>query len=429
MVAIIKTGKSLRRIFHYNENKLKEGVASLLLTENYPLSDDQLTEHLKLKMLLKTAELNPDIKVNSVHISLNFDPSEDLSDEKMKAIAAAYLEKIGFGNQPYLVYRHHDSGHPHMHLVTTNIQQDGKRISLHNIGKLKSEPARKELESRFNLVRADEQKKSFYKLEPVSAEKVQYRNRATKNAIALVLDTVLKKYKFTSLPELNAVLNLYKVHAERGAEGSRIFKYGGLVYRVLDEKDQVVGTPIKASLFHDKPTLHYLEKQFAAHEFAKNQFRNPVKSRVDFILRTKRLNTLDDFQAALKKDGINLVIRTNKEGLVYGLTYVDFKTKCVFNGSSLGKSYSTKGILEQLGRQDSAQQALSQSVNKDTTRTNNSQQKSNTGEAITGDKSSSRTLSGDGQKSLLEQLTKHEYAAQQLPYEWRKKKKKKRKKL
>lgn len=68
MVAIIKTGKSLRRIFHYNENKLKEGAASLLLTENYPLSIDQLTEHLKLKMLVKTAELNPDIKVNSVHI-------------------------------------------------------------------------------------------------------------------------------------------------------------------------------------------------------------------------------------------------------------------------------------------------------------------------------------------------------------------------
>lgn len=429
MVAIIKTGKSLRRIFQYNENKLKEGAASLLLTENYPLSTDQLTEHLKLKMLLKTAELNPDVKVNSVHISLNFDPSEDLSDEKMKAIAAAYLDKIGFGNQPYLVYRHHDSGHPHMHLVTTNIQQDGKRISLHNIGKLKSEPARLELESSFNLVCAEEQKKSFYKLEPVVAEKVQYGKRATKNAIALVLDTVLRKYKFTSLPELNAVLNLYKVHAERGVEGSRIFKHGGLVYRVLDDKDKVVGTPIKASLFHDKPTLENLEKQFAVNEIAKNKYRNPVKSRIDFILRTKRLNTLNDFLDGLKKDGINVVIRANKEGLVYGLTYVDFKTKCVFNGSSLGKSYSTKGISEQLGLQNSAQLALSQTINKDTTRTSISQQKSNTGEAITEDKFSTKTLSDDGHKSLLKQLTKHEYAAQQLPFEWRKKKKKKRKKL
>lgn len=347
----------------------------------------------------------------------------------MKAIAAAYLDKIGFGNQPYLVYRHHDSGHPHMHLVTTNIQQDGKRISLHNIGKLKSEPARKELESIFNLMRAEEQNKSFYKLEPVSAEKVQYGKRATKNAIALVLDTVLKKYKFTSLPELNAILNLYKVHSERGTEGSRIFKHGGLVYRVLDEKDNVVGTPIKASLFHDKPTLGNLQKQFAAHEFARNQYRNPVKSRIDFILRTKRLHTLDDFQVALKKDGINLVIRTNTEGLIYGLTYVDFKTKCVFNGSSLGKSYSTKGILEQLGIHVSLRQTMHQSHNQGTNQANNSQQKSNTGEPTTGDISSSKTLSGDGQKSLLEQLMEHEYAAQQLPYEWRKKKKKKRKKL
>src|SRR5690606_24873839 len=136
-----------------------------------------------------------------------------------------------------------------------------------------------------------------------------------------------------------------------------------------------------------------------------------------------------DFQVALKEDGINLVIRTNKEGLVYGLTYVDFKTKCVFYGSSLGKSYSTNGILEQIGIHDSTRETMHQFHNQGTNQANNSQQKSNTGEPTIGDISSSKTISGDGQKSLLEQLTEHEYAAQQLPYEWRRKKKKKRKKL
>lgn len=36
MVAIIKTGASIRSTFYYNENKLKEGVAECIMAGNYP---------------------------------------------------------------------------------------------------------------------------------------------------------------------------------------------------------------------------------------------------------------------------------------------------------------------------------------------------------------------------------------------------------
>ena len=146
-----------------------------------------------------------------------------------------------------MVYQHHDSGHPHIHLVTTNIEADGKRIDLHHLGIRKSEPARKALEKEFGLVQAEAQKKDKnYQLKPIVVSKAKYGKSQTKMAIQNILENVLNPYKYTSLPELNAVLNQYNVKAERGTENSKVYQTGGLLYRVLDIDGNPVGVPIKA---------------------------------------------------------------------------------------------------------------------------------------------------------------------------------------
>src|SRR4028118_1405785 len=108
----------------------------------------------KLNRFQNLIELNKTATTNTLHISLNFDPSEHFKREKMTQIATAYREKIGFGEQPYLVYEHRDAGHPHIHIVTTSIQENGKRIDTFNIGRNQSERARKEIEQSFGLVKA-----------------------------------------------------------------------------------------------------------------------------------------------------------------------------------------------------------------------------------------------------------------------------------
>src|SRR4051795_9469405 len=165
------------------------------------------------------------------------------------------MQKIGFGEQPYLVYQHHDAGHPHLHIVTTNIKQDGKRIALHNLGQHQSMKASKEIEQEFDLVKALSKTRMRYELQPVNAQKVQYGKSETKRAITNVLDAVLPYYKYTSLAELNAILKLYNVVADRGSEQSRIYKNEGLVYHILNEQGEKIGIPIKASLIYNKPTL------------------------------------------------------------------------------------------------------------------------------------------------------------------------------
>jgi len=296
--------------------------------------------------LQNQAELNIRTKVNFVHISLNFDPSEKFSAEKLKEISDGYLQKIGFANQPYLLYQHNGSGHPHVHIVTTNIKSDGKRIELHNLGKNQSEKARKEIEIQYGLIKAEDMKKQPYELKAIPLQKVQYAKFDSRRAISKVLDGVLNNYRYTSLHKLNAVLKQYNVYADKGAEHSRTYQHKGLLYHILDEKGGKIGVPIKASSFYDKPTLKSIEEKFAPNETARQPFKSRVKNAIDLALLKNKNHSIESLITSLVKEGIHTVLRQNSEGLNYGITYVDHKTKCVFNGSDLGKQYSAKGILE-----------------------------------------------------------------------------------
>lgn len=347
MVAIIKTGHSIRSIFTYNENKVSLGDAQCIAEGNYPMDLDKMNNVFKLNFLLKQLELNENVTRNSVHISLNFDPSETgLSKEKLAKIAKLYMEKIGFGTQPYLVYQHHDAGHPHIHIVSIKVKADGKRIDMQNIGKNQSETARKEIEKLFGLVRAESgQKKKDFEILAIPTGKIQYGKIQSKKAIANVLNAVLFSYAYSSLPELNAVLKQYNVYADRGSENSRIFKTNGLVYRILNEKGKPIGVPIKASDFYFKPTMKFLEEKFKSNKVKPPTHAKRIKNGIDLALLNKK-TTLEELTKALEKQGINTILRTNPQGVLYGITYVDHTTKCVFNGSALGKEYSAKAIQE-----------------------------------------------------------------------------------
>jgi Relaxase/Mobilisation nuclease domain len=350
MVAVIKTGHSISRTLNYNEKKVKEGVAEIISAANYPMDVEQLSFENKLNRLENQAALNENVSRKSVHISLNFDPSEKLSKERLQEIADTYMQKIGFGEQPYLVYQHFDSGHPHIHIVSVKVRADGSRIDTQNIGRNQSEKARKEIEISYGLVKAqDSRQRAAYRLEPVNIQRAKYGRSETKRAITNVLDQVIKNYKFTSLPELNAVLKQYNVIADQGSENSRVFKNKGLTYRIIDEQGNKIGVPIKASDFYNKPTLNFLEEKFSLNEADRHPHKARVKNAIDFALFRETKLGLESLMESLEKRGINTVLRQNNDGIIYGITYVDHQTKCVFNGSILGKQYSANGILERCG--------------------------------------------------------------------------------
>lgn len=347
MVAIIKTGYSLRRAFHYNENKVEQDVAKLLLAQNYPMDADRMTTEQRIAMLVNTAAMS-NVKRNSVHISLNFAPGEVLEESKLIAIADEYMQRIGFGNQPYLVYQHFDAAHPHLHIVTTNVQQNRRGIRTQNIAKLRSEPARLAIEKQYGLIAADDHKRGVFTLPPLDVHTLIYGKSETKRGITTVLDRVLMAYKYTCLGELNAVLNTYNVQVDRGGEDSKTYTKKGLYYRLIDHDGNRVGAPLKASLFHQRPTLAFLEKRFLLNHSLRRPHMVRAKNAIDLAFRSARIVDLLQLEKILQRSGIKMVSRLTEEGRLYGITFIDHTTKCVFNGSILGKEYSAGGIAQRL---------------------------------------------------------------------------------
>jgi len=348
MVAKITTPKSAKAALNYNEQKVHKGNAEFLYAGNCLREAGEMNFYEKLEVLESLNSLNKRAATNTLHVPLNFSPGENFSDNKLASIASAYMDKIGFKEQPFLVYRHEDAGHPHIHIVSTTIRQDGSRINTHNIGKNQSEKARKEIELEYNLVKAQAQQESLREsIKPIILEKVMYGNAETKRSITNIVSAVYSQYKYCSLPEFNAALKQFNVTADRGKEEGRIFKNRGLVYRIMDAKGNKVGVPIKASSIASKPTLENLEKKFASNEVLKMPLKQLVKALIEECLK-KPITNLKSLQAALEQKQVYMLLRQNEEGRMYGVTFVDNKNKCVFNGSDLGKGYSVAGLQARL---------------------------------------------------------------------------------
>jgi len=348
MVAKITIPKSIEAALNYNEKKVQKGAAECLHAANYLSEAKNMNFYQKLNGFEMLNNLNSRATTKTIHISLNFDPSEKLLNNKLIEVANVYMEKIGFGQQPFLVYKHEDAGHPHIHIVSTTIKADGSRINTHNIGRNQSEKARKEIQQQYGLIKAERQQQLLKPgIKPVDAQKALYGKSETKRSISNVVGAVFSQYKFTSLPEFNAALKQFNVVADRGKEEGRIYKNRGLVYRILDADSNKVGVPIKASSIGCKPILDNLEKKFTANEVSKEPLKQRTKNAIDDCLQTSP-GSMKHLVAALNQKNIYTVLRQNAEGRLYGITFVDNQNKVVFNGSDLGKGYSAAALQSRL---------------------------------------------------------------------------------
>lgn len=296
---------------------------------------------------------------------------------------------------------------------------------MHNMGRNESEAARKTIEKDFDLVKAESKKQiNAEQLKPVNAQKIIAGKRSTKDAISNVLRTVIPQYKYSSLAELNAILVLYNIRADRCGENSETYKHEGLLFSVLDENGQPISTPIKASRFWMKPTLKNLKILFEKNKELKQPHAKRLKTTIDYTLKKSPGIDLKKLEEELKKEGISLVIRKNKDGVIYGMTYVDHKTKTVFNGSDLGKEYSAKVILERCERQMEIATLYPTGEKK------KSQQTEMPATDLTGRTplAPSEPLSSPSDSKLLDALLKPESGNEVVPYPLKKTKRKRKKK-
>jgi hypothetical protein len=349
MIARINPAAPFRAALRYNENKLLQDKAVCLLAENFPAPAAKLDWSDKLKYFDRIVSANERSKKNGLQISLNFDPSEKMGPSKLVDIARDYMNRIGFGAQPYLVYQHHDAGHPHIHIVTVLIREDGKRTDIHNLVHKYAEGARKQIEKDHQLVRAGTKKDSEpLRIQPQMAQKAQYGKMSSMRTISTVLDHVLTQFKFTSLAGLNQVLRQFNVLADRGKENSLVFFHHGLNYFILDERGKKIGTPIKASRFDSRPTLSNLEDRFKENLIRRAPDLQKLKTALDWALATSP-KTVQELTQSLKEERIHLFLDQNENGKISGLGFIDYRTKAVFTDSDLGTAYNPKILFPKMG--------------------------------------------------------------------------------
>jgi hypothetical protein len=160
----------------------------------------------------------------------------------------------------------------------------------------------------------------------------------------------MRRYKFASLTELNAVLRQYNVMADRGREGMTMFSKNGLVYTMLDSNGNKVGVPIKASALYCKPTMKNLDGQFKLGAALKGVQKERLINIVDFFFHATDRHTRVNFCDYMNFYGITAMFRENKDGRVYGLTFIDNRKGVVFNASDLGKKYSGQALIKRFDK-------------------------------------------------------------------------------
>lgn len=353
----------------YNEIKVKEGKAKCIGAEGFLKDHDQLNLQDKLDRFQQRSSLNESVVQNAVHISINFGATEELTDEKMAIVGNRFMKDLGFEDQPYLIYRHNDAGHPHMHVVATNIQSNGDKINLGPLELVESHKISKRLEEEFSLERsvryAVEDQQKFNVLH---AAKVVYGEASLKRSISDVLNAVVDRYNYTSLDEFNAILREYNVMANAGGENSRLRQVHGLLYHALDEDGEKIGVPLKASGFLIKPTLNRLEEKF---ELNQSSLRESAGERLRTAIEwafAGQPPDWDKLQESLEREGISTVVTRPKADSAEHLYFVDHANKIAFSGENLGAKFSLDSIrerclpTEQLKEEESLNQHLKLSL-------------------------------------------------------------------
>ena len=335
MIAKISAAENLGGALGYNFKKVDKEEASILLTaELYQSKEGRYTMEDVIADMEALIPKNSRTKKTVFHCSLNPHPDEKLSDEILAQIAKEYMEALGYGKQPYIVFKHNDIAREHIHIVSLRVDSKGRKIN-DKFEKRRSKKITDALEQKYNLIPSS---KVSGKLE-AETPKVDIDRGNIKEQVASVLRMVLKHYRFCSLGELNAVLSKYNLATEEVKTEYRGKRYEGLVYVPTDDKGNKVSTPIHASDIGRGVGYTAVQNRMQKSKQAIKPLISIIRYKVLQVMRTSP-QTEKELRQRLEEQGLRVVIRKNESRRIYGITFIDDKEGIALNGSRLGKGYS-----------------------------------------------------------------------------------------
>ena len=303
----------------YNQEKVDNGEAKVLFSNKMLLDEDG---HSSIGGCMRSFEMQMSVHLSTkkpiLHISINPHPEDVLSDQQLSDIAREYMRKLGYGDQPYLVYKHEDIDRHHIHIVGLRVDENGKPLN-DRFEHRRSKQITRELERKYNLHPAERKERA----ERPELKKVDYAAGDVKHQIGNTVKAACYGYRFLSFGEYRALLATCNVCAEevKGEINGR--PYQGIVYSATDDKGEKVGNPVKASRIGKsvgyEAVLCRMEK--SGKTIKDGKLKERTRKIVAVAMQTAR--NRQKFEQELKRQGIDVVFRQNDSGRIYGVTFID----------------------------------------------------------------------------------------------------------
>ena len=339
MVANIRSGASPGGALRYNKEKLDKDEAEVLFWQKMLEPFDKygrMDVDACMDSFRPYLEANRRTTSTVFHASLNPSPEDRLTDEQLREIAQEYMQKMGYGDQPYIVFKHKDIDREHLHVVSLRVDEQGRKLP-HDFEARRSMEILRDLECKYGL---QPSVKGQELTDREGLRKVNYPEGNVKQQISSVVRSCLRNYKCSSYGEFRTLLERFNVSVEErtGTIGGR--NYAGIIYGALTDDGYGIGTPIKSSRIGKDVGYKALQKYY---EKSKEKLRE--NGALDQLRQTVKgamspHNTRDEFRQLLKADNIDAIFRINPVGRIYGITFIDHKAGIVANGSVLGKEFS-----------------------------------------------------------------------------------------
>ena len=335
MIAKISSTENLGGALGYNFKKIQDNKASVLCVNELRKGFDGTFQMDKVFAdMQKAIPEQCRTKKTVFHCSLNPHPDEKLSNEQLTQMAKEYMEALGYGKQPYIVFKHSDIAREHIHIVSLRVDSTGKKINDKYEGR-RSKRITDALERKYNLIPSSKIVSKTMEETPM----IETTKGNIKEQIANTLRPILKYYKFCSLGELNAILRKYNLAVEEVKTEFRGKKYDGLVYVPTDDKGNKVSTPIHASDIGRGVSYAAVQNRMQQSKQAVKPLFSAMRKKVLETMRSSP-QTEEDLRQRLEEQGLRVVIRKNESGRIYGITFFDDKEGIALNGSRLGKGYA-----------------------------------------------------------------------------------------
>ena len=308
----------------YNESKVDAGQASVLFTMNIPdPSNPMATFEEYERGSLRCEKM-------SFHASIDPSVNDKMSDKDIEEFAKKLMEKLGYGDQPYIVYKHSDIDRVHYHIVSVRVDKEGRKINDSN-ERRRCHQILKELAAEFGYKVGNGQKTDS-RMEEFGVYKGFTPKAGNYSRQIEMLVSHAMRYHFTTEPQLRMLMNALNVDFDYK-------KRGGAEYLVFYGLDPKSGRRCTGGISGKSLAVPSVEEIRKHTQECKGEALKKEKGRVGSIVRSLLPHSASEehFHRMLEKTGISVHFSKTEDGRIFGATFIDHTAKCCFKASELHK--------------------------------------------------------------------------------------------